>query len=294
MKIFSWILGLAVIVLLIVAANAFYVVEQYQQSLVLRLGEPVEVRNEAGSDEAGLHIKTPFIENVVTLEKRNLGLDIADIEVLASDQERLLVDAFVRWRISDPLKFYQRLRTEKGAELQLNRFTESSIRDALGSVESPEIISGQRSSLMNTIREAVNENMLGNGIDIIDVRIRRADLPAANSERVFDRMRTARELEAQLIRSEGQEEALRIRATAEREATIIRAEARRTSEETRGEGDAKRNEIYATAYNKDPDFFRFYRSLVACEEAIKEGTRVVVSPENLNLCRVFEQQAGAR
>lgn len=294
MKIFSWILGLAVIGLLIVAANAFYVVEQYQQSLVLRLGEPVEVRNEAGSDEAGLHIKTPFIENVVTLEKRNLGLDIADIEVLASDQERLLVDAFVRWRISDPLKFYQRLRTEKGAELQLNRFTESSIRDALGSVESPEIISGQRSSLMNTIREAVNENMLGNGIDIIDVRIRRADLPAANSERVFDRMRTARELEAQLIRSEGQEEALRIRATAEREATIIRAEARRTSEETRGEGDAKRNEIYATAYNKDPDFFRFYRSLVACEEAIKEGTRVVVSPENLNLCRVFEQQAGAR
>jgi len=294
MKIFSWILGLALIALLVVAANAFYVVEQYQQSLVLRLGEPVEVRNEAGSDEAGLHIKTPFIENVVTLEKRNLGLDIADIEVLASDQERLLVDAFVRWRISDPLKFYQRLRTEKGAELQLNRFTESSIRDALGSVESPEIISGQRSSLMNTIREAVNENMLGNGIDIIDVRIRRADLPAANSERVFDRMRTARELEAQLIRSEGQEEALRIRATAEREATIIRAEARRTSEETRGEGDAQRNEIYATAYNKDPDFFRFYRSLVACEEAIKEGTRVVVSPENLNLCRVFEEQAGAR
>ena len=294
MKIFSWILGLAVLALVIVGANTFYVVEQYQQALVLRLGEPVEVRNETGSDEAGLHFKTPFIENVVTLEKRNLGLDIADIEVLASDQERLLVDAFVRWRINDPLKFYQRLRTERGAEVQLNRFTESSIRDALGSVESPEIISGQRSSLMNTIREAVNENMLGNGIDIIDVRIRRADLPAANSERVYDRMRTTRELEAQLIRSEGQEDALRIRATAEREATIIRAEARRTSEETRGEGDAKRNEIYADAYNKDPDFFRFYRSLVACEEAIKEGTRVVVSPENLNLCRVFEQQAGAR
>lgn len=294
MRFFSIVFGLVAFGLVIVAANSFYVVEQYNQALILRLGEPVEVRNETGADEAGLHIKTPFLESVVTLDKRNIGLDIADIEVLAADQERLLVDAFVRWRINDPLQFYRRLRNEQGAETQLNRFTESSIRDALGSVLSTEIISGQRAQLMNRIREAVNANMSGNGIDIIDVRIRRADLPEQNSERVYDRMRTARELEAQLIRSEGEEEALRIRATAEREATVIRAEARRQAEETRGEGDAKRNEIYAEAYNKDPDFFRFYRSLVACENAIKEGTQVVVAPENLNLCRVFEEQAGVR
>ena len=278
----------------VIAANSFYVVEQYKQALILRLGEPVEVRNEADSDEAGLHVKTPFIENVVTLEKRNLGLDIPNIEVLASDQERLLVDAFVRWRINDPLKFYQRLRTERGAEQQLSRFTDSAIREALGGVESPEIISGQRAALMGRIRDRVNANMESNGIDIVDVRIRRADLPVENSERVYTRMRTAREQEAQLIRSQGQEQALRIQAQARREATVIRAEARRQAEQTRGEGDAQRNDIYAQAYNLDPDFFRFYRSLIACEEAIKDGTQVVVSPENLNLCRVFEEQAGAR
>lgn len=294
MRIFSALLIVVVIGALITAANSFYIVEQYKQALVLRLGEPVEVRNETQSDEAGLHFKTPFIENVITLEKRNLGLDIPNIEVLASDQERLLVDAFVRWQINDPLKFYQRLTDERGAQRQLMRFTDSAIREALGGVESPEIISGQRASLMGSIRERVNANMASNGIDIIDVRIRRADLPAENSERVYTRMRTAREQEAQLIRSEGQEQALRIQAEARRAATVIRAEARREAEQTRGEGDARRNEVYANAYNLDPDFFRFYRSLVACEEAIREGTQVVVSPQNLNLCRVFEEQAGAR
>ncbi|MEM7662207.1 MAG: protease modulator HflC [Pseudomonadota bacterium] len=294
MRTFSFLALVLIGIVIATAANAVYVVEQYKQALVLRLGEPVEVRNEADSDEAGLHFKTPFIENVVTLEKRNLGLDIPNIEILASDQERLLVDAFVRWRINDPLKFYQRLNNEAGAERQLSRFTDSAIREALGAVESPEIISGQRGTLMGRIRDRVNANMASNGIDIIDVRIRRADLPAENSERVYTRMRTAREQEAQLIRSQGQEQALRIQATARREATVIRAEARRQAEQTRGEGDARRNEIYAEAYNEDPDFFRFYRSLIACEESIKDGTQVVVSPENLNLCRVFEEQAGSR
>lgn len=291
--VFIVILGIAALV----GLNSFYVVRQDQQALVLQFGSPVEVRNEfqeseSGQmvDEAGLFFKLPW-EEVITLDRKNIGTDIPDIEVLASDQRRLTVDAFVRWRITDPLKFYQRLRTELGANAQLQRFTESNIRDALGRVPVPEIISGQRAALMEEILVNVNDALAGTGIEIIDVRIRQADLPAAVAEGVYARMQTERQQEAQRIRSEGEERARLIRAQAERQQTVILAEANQGAEQIRGEGDAQRNKIYADAYGKDVDFFRFQRALIACEQAIEEGTVVVTDPGNLDLCQVFIDRA---
>ena len=236
MRIFVWGLAALIALIVIVAINSFYVVRQDQQALVLQLGNPVAVRNAPGTDEAGLYFKTPLVQQVTILDRKNLGTDISDIEVLASDQRRLVVDAFVRWRISDPLRFYQRLRTELAAEAQLERFTESAIREALGDVPVPEIVSGSRAELMNRIRSTVNNNLEQSGIDIIDVRIRQADLPQAIAEGVYDRMRSARQQEAERIRAEGDEQAQRIRAEGQREATVIRARAREESEKIRGEG----------------------------------------------------------
>ncbi|MAT35744.1 MAG: protease modulator HflC [Ponticaulis sp.] len=311
---------IAVGVVALVGLNSFYTVRQDEQALVLQFGSPVAVRNEYVTvdmdadpteadtpaeqqdvprdapvqevDEAGLFFKLPW-EEVIILDRKNIGTNIPDIEVLASDQRRLTVDAFVRWRIVDPLKFYQRLRTERGANAQLQRFTESNIRDALGQVPVPEIISGQRASLMDEIRLNVNQALAGTGIDIIDVRIRQADLPAAVAEGVYERMKTERQQEAQRIRSEGEERARLIRAQADRQQTVIVAEANEQSETIRGEGDARRNNIYAQAYGQDISFFRFQRALIACEEAIQEGTVVVADPSTLDLCRVFIEQAEA-
>ena len=185
-------LGILTIVALVAAAiaalNSFFIVDQRQQSLVLQVGRAVEAYNAPGRDEAGLKLKLPFIQSVVTFDKRNLGLDVPDIEVFASNQEQLIVDAFVRWRISEPLAFYQRLGTEREAQRQLLRFTDTAIRNALGAQLPEEIISGQRSELMDQIRDNLGAAIAGRGIDIIDVRIVRVDLPADVSQRVFDRM----------------------------------------------------------------------------------------------------------
>lgn len=291
MRTITLILAVLVVIGAIVAANSFYTVRQDQQAIVLQLGNPVAIRNAPETDEAGLYFKVPLLQQVTLLDRKNLGLDISDIDVLASDQRRLTVDAFVRWRIKEPLLFYQRLRTETAAEAQLHRFTESSIREALGDVPVPEIVSGQRVILMNRIRDTVNTNLAGTGIDIIDVRIRQADLPAAIAEGVYNRMRTDRLQEAERIRAEGEERARLIRATGEREATVVVAQAREQSERIRGEGDARRNEIYAEAYNVDPEFFRFYRSLIACERSIQDGTQLIVDPNNLGVCDIFAEEA---
>jgi membrane protease subunit HflC len=238
-------------------------------------------------------MKMPIIQQVEIIDKRNLGLDIEGIEVLAADQRRLRVDAFVRWRINDPLRYYQRFRTEDAARSQLNRITTSAIREVLGDVPVPVIVSGQRAQLMGRIRQGVNTGLASDGIDIIDVRIRQADLPNEVAEGVYNRMRTARLQEAQRIRSEGEEKARLIRATAEREKTVIEAQAREQSSKIRGEGDAKASETYATAYNKDAEFFRFQRALIACEASIQEGTQVIVGPKSLGICDQFFDSARA-
>ncbi len=286
------ILGIVAVVLVgIVLFNSFFIVDQRKQALLLQVGRAVEAYNEPGSDEAGLKMKIPLFQNVVIYDRRNLGLNVEGIEAYASNQEQLIVDAFVRWQISDPLAFYQRLSTETRARQQLRDFTDAAIRNALANRLPEDIISGQRSELMDEIRQNLANNISGRGIDIIDVRIRRADLPDDVSERVFQRMEATREQEAEEIRAEGDERARLVRATAERERTVILAEARQKSEEIRGEGDARRNQIYADAYERDSEFFRFYRSLIACEEAFTEGTRIVVGPNELGLCNDFIDQA---
>ncbi|WP_084418222.1 protease modulator HflC [Henriciella litoralis] len=286
------ILGVVAIVLvLIVLFNSFFIVDQRKQALLLQVGRAVQAYNEPGTDEAGLKLKIPLVQNVVMYDRRNLGLNVPGIEAYASNQEQLIVDAFVRWQISDPLAFYQRLNTEREAREQLTNFTDAAIRNALASRLPEEIISGQRSELMDQIRDNLAGNIAGRGIEIIDVRIRRADLPDDVSDRVFQRMEATREQEAEEIRAKGDERAQLVRATAERERTVLLAEARQQSEEIRGEGDAKRNEIYAEAYERDAEFFRFQRALIACEEAFTEGTRVVVAPDQLGLCNDFIEQA---
>ncbi|NQY39964.1 MAG: protease modulator HflC [Henriciella sp.] len=291
MKPFGVIGIVAVIAALVAVLNSFFIVDQRQQTLVLQVGAAVEAYNEPGTDEAGLKFKIPFVQSVVTYDKRNLGLDVPDIEVFASNQEQLIVDAFVRWRISEPLAFYQRLGTQREAQNQLLRFTDTAIRNALGSQLPEEIISGQRSELMDEIRDNLSNSISGRGIDIIDVRIKRVDLPPDVSQRVFDRMAATRNQQAEQIRAEGDERAKLVRAEAERERTVLLAEARRESEQIRGEGDAQRNEIYAQAYEQDREFFRFQRALIACEQAFTQGTQLVVGPDNLGLCDEFIEQA---
>jgi len=290
MRAFGWLTIIVVGAVILVLMNSFFVVRQDEQALMLQVGEPKQVYNAAGQDQAGLYFKIPLVQQVEKLDKKNIGLDIENIEVLASDQRRLTVDAFVRWRIKDPLK-YQRFRNETAAARQLNQITNSNIREALGDVPVPEIISGQRSQLMDRIRESVNAQLTDDGIDIIDVRIRQADLPQEVAQGVYSRMQSARLQEAQRIRAEGEEKSRLIRAQASRERTVIEAQAREQAEGIRGEGDAKSTEVYANAYNRDPEFFRFQRALIACDKAIQDGTQIIVGPDNLGICDQFIESA---
>ena len=259
-----------------------HTVKEWEQALILEFGQAKRVENAWGKDpKAGLKFKLPY-EKVVSLDRRNLEVDLAPVELVASDQERLVVDAFVRYRIVDGIKFYQALQTERGAQLQLQSIMDSTLRDVLGRVDRPNIIAGKRAELMAEIQEVSNNVVKDKdfGIEIIDVRIKRADLPRANTEQVLNRMVTERKQIADLIRSEGREEAQEITSTAEKDATIIRAEAQQQAEIIRGQGDQERNAVYADAYNKDPEFFAFYRSMEAYKTGLGNGTTYVLSPDS--------------
>jgi len=281
---------IAVIVLL-----CTHTVKEWEQALILEFGQAKRVENAWGATpEAGLKFKLPY-EKVVTLDRRNLEVDLSPVELVASDQERLVVDAFVRYRIVDGVKFYQALQTERGAQLQLQSIMDSTLRDVLGRVDRPEIIAGRRAQLMAEIQQVSNNVVKDEdfGIEIIDVRIKRADLPPNNTEQVLNRMVTERTQEAELIRSEGREEALIITSTAEKEATIIRAEAQQQAEIIRGQGDQERNAIYAEAYNQDPEFFAFYRSMEAYQKGLGVGTTYVLSPDS-DFLGYLSNQSGPR
>lgn len=268
---------IAVIVLL-----CTHTVKEWEQALILEFGQAKRVENAWGTaPEAGLKFKLPY-EKVVTLDRRNLEVDLASVELVASDQERLVVDAFVRYRIVDGVKFYQALQTERGAQMQLQSIMDSTLRDVLGRVDRPEIIAGRRAELMAEIQQVSNNVVKDKdfGIEIIDVRIKRADLPPANTEQVLNRMVTERRQIAELTRSEGREQALLITSSAEKDATIIRAEAQQRAEIIRGEGDKERNAVYAAAYNKDAEFFAFYRSMEAYKTGLGTGTTYVLSPDS--------------
>lgn len=269
------------------AYSAAFIVQQSQQALVLRFGEPQELR-----DKPGLHWKMPMVDSVEFFDKRILDIEPATKEVIASDQKRLIVNAFARYRIVDPLLVYQRAGGQAGINSRLDPIIESALRRVIGSHTFSDLVRDKREELMQEIAKQVNTEGKNYGLEVVDVRIKRADLPEQNSKSVFDRMRAERQRESAEFRAQGSAEANRIRATAEREATVIKAEATRKGETLRGEGDADRNRIFAEAFGQDPDFFAFYRSMQAYENGLKsDGTRMVISPDS-EFFKYFQNPGG--
>jgi membrane protease subunit HflC len=270
-------LGLVIIAAIGIALYlSVFIVDQTQQALVLRFGNPVRVIK-----DPGIYYKLPLVDNVVDLERRILDLDSPPLEVIASDQKRLVVDAFGRYRIMDPLRFFQSVGTVSVAESRLSIVLNSAVRRVLGDASFIDVVRDKRAALMEQIRDQVDREADGLGVKVVDVKIRHADLPAANSQAIYQRMQTERQRQATEIRATGQQEALRIRAEADRDATVIRAEATGESERLQGEGEAERNRLLADAFGKDPDFFAFYRSMQAYSSGLKgPGTRLVISPDS--------------
>jgi modulator of FtsH protease HflC len=290
MKSQSATVGLVALVagLFLLISSAF-IVGQTQHALVLRFGGINEVIS-----EPGLNFKAPFIDNVLYFDKRILDLDLPAQEVIASDQKRLVVDSFTRYRITNPLRFYQALNNINGANSQLATIVNAAVRTVLADASFSGVVRSDRQTLMNRIKDDVNKTAQGFGIDVVDVRIRRADLPEQNSQAVFQRMQTERQREAADIRGQGSELAQTIRAKADRDVAVIVATANRTSEEVRGKGDAERNRVYAEAYNKDTEFFAFYRSMQAYENGLKASdTRLVIGHDS-DFFRYFNDPMGRK
>ncbi|WDI32062.1 protease modulator HflC [Hyphococcus flavus] len=282
-------IGVVVLVGLVVLLNSAFIVPETHSALVFRFGEP-----KSQYAEAGLKFKVPFAESVNFIDRRNRHLEQEQTEIIARNQERLIVDAFARYKIIDPLLFYQSVRTELRGEERLSSQLNDSLRAVLGSVTVDEIISERRSELMGRIQEQLTASARPLGVEIVDVKIRRADLPQTNSEAVFQRMIAERRQLAQQYRSEGNEQANQIRAQADRQVIEIKAEAEEEAQKIRGAADAERNAIFASAYNKDQEFFAFYRSLLAYEEALQDGeTTILLSPDS-EFFRYFNNLEGRR
>ena len=275
-------------VLLFGAYSAAFMVNQTQQALVLQFGEPKRT-----IQEPGLKFKLPFIQEAVYYERRVLSLIPQDAEeVILADQKRLQVDAYARYRIEDPLLFFQTVRNEIGARARLESIIDSSVRRVLGRETLASILTGERESINGSIRDEVNQSVASLGIQIIDVRLRRADYPESTSQNIFNRMKSEREREAKEFRATGEEEAQKIRADAEKTRTVIVAEAKRQAQEVRGEGDSNAIRIYAESFGRDPEFFSFYRSMEAYRKSIGEsGTSMVLSP-NSSFFRYFKDKDG--
>jgi modulator of FtsH protease HflC len=274
-------------VVVIVAYSSMFTVQQTEQALVVRFGKPVDVIT-----EPGLNFKVPFTDSVISIDKRILDLENPSQEVIASDQKRLVVDAFARYRIKDALRFYQSVGSIQAANIQLTTLLNAALRRVLGEVTFITVVRDAREELMGKIRSQLDREADGYGIQVVDVRIRRADLPDANSQAVYQRMQTERQREAAEFRAQGGQKAQEIRSKADREATVIVAEANSTAEQTRGAGDAERNRLFAEAYGKDPDFFAFYRSMTAYENGLRNSdTRFLLRPDG-DFFRYFANPAG--
>ena len=285
---FSVILIIFLVVAGFVTLSAAFVIDQREQGLVLQFGEPKRVIR-----TAGLFFKLPFIQQVVRFDKRLLDYDNVPEEVIASDQKRLVVDAFARYHIVDPLKFYQTVGTELALRPRLGSVINSTLRQVLGTVPLQEVVSEKRSDLMLQIRDIVRLESAGFGIRVEDVRIKRADLPDANSEAIYRRMQTERQQEAAELRAKGAEQAQKIRAEANRQKVVIVAEAERDSQILRGAGEGEMNRIFADAFGRDPEFFAFYRSMQAYQEALTgDDTTMVLSPDS-DFFRYFGGAMGA-
>jgi len=275
---------------LMLLANSLYVVGQRQQAIILRFGEPLRVVT-----NPGLKLKTPFVENVVYLDKRNQALEASQEEIIGADNERLVVDAYVRYRINDPLQFYRTLRNEQNAASRLEPLTNSSLREVLGTARSNDIISARRAELMAKARDDMRARAAEArlGIEIIDLRIKRADLPAENQESVFCRMQTVQQQRAAETRAVGEQNRREIIASGDKEVAITLATATETAERTRGEGEGRRAAVFAAAYGRDANFAAFYRSMQAYEASLGSDTTMVLSPNN-DFFKYFQNGPNAR
>src|ERR1700754_5186509 len=287
-------LGIAGGVLVVVAAlaaiigySSLFTVYQTRQALVVRLGNPVKVIT-----QPGLNWKYPLIDSVIFIDKRILDLENPAQEVIASDQKRLVVDAFARYRIKNALQFYQSVGTIQAANLQLSTLLNSALRRVLGEVRLIQVVRDQREALMQRIRSQLDHEADNYGIQVVDVRIRRADLPDQNSQAVYQRMKTERQRETAEFRAQGSQRSQEIPSKADRDVTVLVAEATSKAEQARGEGDGERNRIFAEAFGKDPDFFAFYRSMQAYETGLRHNdTRMVLKPDS-DFFRYFADPSG--
>jgi modulator of FtsH protease HflC len=298
------VLAILLVVAVVVGYSTLFTVNQTQQALVVRLGKPVRVITEPGLD-----VKVPFVDSVIYVDKRILSIESPAQEVIASSQdntglgsdqagERLVVDAFARYRIVDPLKYYQTVGPT-GADPQLSILLNSALRNVLGGATLTDVVRDKRDELMAKMREQIDHGAVQFGIQVIDVRIRRADLPEQNSQAVYQRMQTERQREAAEFRAQGSQKSQEIRAKADRDVTVLLADASSHAEQIRGQGDSERNRIFADAYTRDPDFFAFYRSMQAYDKSMQRGdTRLVLKPDS-DFFRYFsdptgQQQPGAQ
>ena len=276
-----------VLVALVGAYSTLFTVYQTRQALVLRLGEPVREIT-----EPGLNYKLPFFDTVIQIDKRILDIESPAQEVIASDQKRLVVDAFARYKITKPLLFYQTVGSVEGGNARLLTLLNSALRRVLGEATLTQVVSDQREELMGKVRAQVEGEAQAFGINVVDVRIRRADLPEQNSQAVYQRMQTERQQEAAQIRAQGSQRSQEIKAKADRDVTVLLADATSTAERTRGEGDAERNRIFAEAYEQDADFFSFYRAMQAYETGLKkDDTRMLLRPDS-DFFRFFVDPSG--
>jgi len=265
-----------VVVAFILLLNAFFVVDQTQQAIVLQFGESRRIEK-----DPGLHMKLPFIQNVMYFDNRLLNVTADEKELIAKDQKRVIISAYAKYKITDPLKFYQTVKTIKGLEARLNNILDSSLRQVIGDEPLARLLSNARADIMARIQQIVNKESLKFGIDVADARILRADLPNENSAAIYKRMQADREKEAKEFRAQGDEEAQIIQSTSEKEKTMILAKAYKTAQTTKGEGDAAASKIYADAFRVDPEFYQFYRSLEAYKKSFnnKDETSIILSPK---------------
>ncbi len=268
-------LALLIVGIVFLLQQALFVVNQTEQALVIQLGHPL-----SKIYKPGLHIKVPFIQNVVYFEARILDYDARPAEALTSDLKSIVLDNYARWRIVDPLQFYRTMRTEANAQARIDAVIYSQMRAHVGRHTLTEVVADERTSIMDSVTAKATDQMREFGIEMIDVRIKRTDLPAENQRAIFDRMRAERERQATQYRSEGSEESTKIRSGAEKERAVILADARKKAEMLRGEGEAEATRIYAEAFSRAPDFFNFQRGLEALKKSLGDNTKMILTPES--------------
>lgn len=272
----SIVLILILFVAIVFASNIFFIVKQVEQAIVFQFGQPVRVIK-----KPGLNAKVPFIQNVMFFDTRLQEINTEDKEVIASDQKRLIINAFVKYKIVDPVLYYTTVRDETGFRNRFSTILDSSLRQVIGEIPLNSLLSEKRSDVMEKIQDVVDAKAKQFGVEIVDVRITRSDLPQANSNAIYKRMQTDREREAREIRAEGDENAQKIRANTDKERIFLISEARKKAEIIMGEGEAIANKIYSRSYSKDPEFFEFYRSMQAYKNSLKDkNTKLIISPEN--------------